>query len=107
MKVQQVLLRAVARKITWWQAAEIIGISTRQLRRWRERYEEHGHDGLMDAVPSSKRVPLAQERFLGLYRYKYCDLNVRHSREAASCGPDRIELHIGEAGLTGCRSGEA
>ena len=29
MKVEEVILRAVARKITWWQAAEIIGISDR------------------------------------------------------------------------------
>jgi hypothetical protein len=27
MKVQEVILRALAKKITWWQAAEIIGIS--------------------------------------------------------------------------------
>ena len=40
MKVQEVILRAIAKRITWWQAAEIIGISDRQMRRWRERYEE-------------------------------------------------------------------
>ena len=33
MKVEEVILRAIARKITWWQAAEIIGISDRQMRR--------------------------------------------------------------------------
>lgn len=85
MKVQEVILRAMARKITWFQAAEIIGISDRQMRRWRERYEEHGYDGLMDrrrGVPSSKRVPLAQvEQVLGLYRDRYFDLNVRHFHE--------------------------
>ena len=32
MKVEEVILRAIARKITWWQAAEIIGISDRQMR---------------------------------------------------------------------------
>lgn len=37
MKVQEVILRAAAKKITWWQAAEIIGISDRSMRRWRER----------------------------------------------------------------------
>ena len=70
MKVQEVILRAMARKITWWQAAEIIGISDRQMRRWRERYEEHGYDGLMDrrrGVPSSKRVPLAQVEQVWVY----------------------------------------
>jgi hypothetical protein len=33
MKVQEVILRAMAKKLTWWQAAEIIGISDRQMRR--------------------------------------------------------------------------
>jgi transposase len=43
MKVQKVILRAMAKKITWWQAAEIIGLSDRSMRRWRERYEEGGY----------------------------------------------------------------
>lgn len=34
MKVQEVILRALAKKITWWHAVEIIGISDRQMRRW-------------------------------------------------------------------------
>ncbi len=38
MKVQDVMLQAMAKKITWWQAAEILGISDRHMRRWRERY---------------------------------------------------------------------
>ncbi len=42
MKVQEVILRAMAKKISWWQAAEILGISDRQMRRWRERYQEFG-----------------------------------------------------------------
>jgi transposase len=61
MRVQEVILRAMAKKITWWQAAEIIGISDRQMRRWRERYEEFGYDGLFDRrrrQPSPKRVSL-------------------------------------------------
>jgi transposase len=85
MKVQEVILRAMAKKITWWQAAEIIGISDRSMRRWRERYEEHGYDGLFDrrrGQPSPKRVPLAVvEQVLGLYRERYFDLNVRHFHE--------------------------
>ena len=35
MKIQEVILRALAKRITWWQAAEIMGISVRQMRRWR------------------------------------------------------------------------
>lgn len=48
MKVQEVMLRAWAKKITWWQAAEILGISDRHLRRIREKYEEFGYFGLLD-----------------------------------------------------------
>src|ERR1700758_907441 len=85
MKVQEVILRAIAKKITWWQAAEIIGISDRQMRRWHERYEEFGFRGLFDrrrGKPSPKKVPLAVvEKVLGLYREKYFDLNVRHFHE--------------------------
>ncbi len=85
MKVQEVILRAMAKRITWWQAAEIIGISDRQMRRWRERYEEFGYDGLFDrrqGKPSPKRVPVARvEQVLGLYRDRYFDLNVRHFHE--------------------------
>ena len=40
MKVQEVILRAMAKKITWWQAAEILGITDRSMRRWRARMEK-------------------------------------------------------------------
>src|SRR5271165_1323610 len=85
MKVEEVILRAIAGKISWWQAAEIIGISDRQMRRWHERYEQFGIRGLYDrrrGQPSPKRVPLAEvEKVLQLYREKYFDLNVRHFHE--------------------------
>src|SRR5439155_26176244 len=88
MKVQEVMLRAMAKQFTWWQAAEIIGISDRHMRRWRERYQEFGYDGLFDrrrGRPSPKRVPLAVvEQVLGLYRNRYPDLNVRHFHEKLS-----------------------
>src|ERR1700730_13119077 len=48
MKVQEVIMRAMAKKITWGQAGEIIGLCERQMRRWKERYEEFGYDGLFD-----------------------------------------------------------
>ncbi len=85
MKLQEVLLRATAGKIKWWQAAELIGISERQMRRWRKRYEEQGSKGLLDRrrrTPSSRRVPKEQaEEVLSLYRDRYFDLNVRHFHE--------------------------
>lgn len=85
MKIQEVILRAMGKKITWWQAAEIIGISDRSMRRWRERYEEHGYDGLLDrrkGQPSPKRIPVGTvERVLELYRELYADFNVKHFHE--------------------------
>ena len=85
MKVQDVMLQAMAKKITWWQAAEILGISDRHMRRIRERYEEGGYNGLFDrrrGKPSRRRVPVATvEKVLALYREKYFDLNVQHFHE--------------------------
>jgi hypothetical protein len=42
MKVQEVILRAMAGSLKWWEAAEIIGVSDRTMRRWRQRYAAHG-----------------------------------------------------------------
>jgi len=85
MKVQDVMLQAMAKKITGWQAAEILGISDRHMRRWRERYEEEGYNGLLDrrrGKPSRRRVPVTTvEKVFALYREKYFDLNVQHFHE--------------------------
>ena len=48
MKLQDVLLKAMAKKISWAEAAEIIGVSCRSMRRWRERLEQEGYSGLAD-----------------------------------------------------------
>lgn len=85
MKVQEVILRAVSGELHWFQAAEILGISPRQMHRWKQRYEEFGYDGLFDRRhqrPSPKRVPLETvERVLRLYREEYFDFNVHHFHE--------------------------
>jgi transposase len=88
MKLQDVLLKAMAKKIRWWDAAEIIGVTDRTMRRWRERLEAEGYSGLVDrrkGKPSQKRVPLAKvEEVLRLYRDVYFDLNIRHFHEKLS-----------------------
>jgi transposase len=88
MKLQDVLLKAMAKKISWGAAAEIIGISDRTMRRWHQRWDQHGYDGLMDrrkGKPSSHRVAVkAVEEVLRLYREKYYDLNMRHFHEKLS-----------------------
>ena len=82
MKIQEIMLRAMSGKMLWFQAAEVLGISCRQMRRWRRRYETHGYDGLFDRrkrTPSPRRVPLnTAEKILHLYREKYYDFNARH-----------------------------
>src|ERR1019366_10372256 len=90
MKVQDVMLRAMAKKITWWQAAEILGIRDRHMRRIRERYEEEGYNGLLDrrrGQPSRRRGPVAAvEEVFGLFREKYFDMNVQHFHEQLAAG---------------------
>jgi len=85
MKVQEVILKAMAGKLKWWEAAEIIGVSDRTMRRWRQRYEEHDYDGLFHrqrGKPSPKRIPVKTlEEVLRLYQEKYFDFNVRHFHE--------------------------
>jgi transposase len=85
MKFQEVILKAMAGKLKWWEAAEILGITDRQLRRIRERYAEHGYDGLYDyrkRQPSPKRVSVELlQRVLILYQEQYSDFNVRHFHE--------------------------
>lgn len=98
MKVQDVLLKAMAKKITWWAAAEILGVTDRTMRRWRERMEADGYAGLADrrkGKPSSQRIPLAVvEEVLRLYKETYYDLNIRHFHEKLR------ELHAIELSYT-------
>ena len=82
MKVQQVILKAMSGQLQWWQAAEILGVSCRTMRRWKARYQQRGYDGLFDRRrrrPSPRRVPLAQaQEVLRLYREQYQGFNVAH-----------------------------
>jgi transposase len=85
MKVQEVILRAAAKQITWIQAAEILGVSPRHMRRWKEKYEQFGFHALFDGRrgrTSPRRVPSAVlDDVLRLYREQYFDLNVSHFHE--------------------------
>jgi transposase len=85
MKLQDVILKAMAKKITWLEAAEIAGITDRTMRRMKKRYEEFGYNGLFDqrrGKRSVHRIPMkTAEKVLALYQEKYFDLNVRHFQE--------------------------
>ena len=80
MKLQDVLLKAMAKKCTLWGAAEIMGVTERTMRRWRERLESDCYSGLVDrrkGKPSDRRVPLATvEEVLRLYPEIYFDLTL-------------------------------
>lgn len=82
MKMRDVLLEALAGKITWIQAAEVLGLSPRTMRRWRERFDESGIDGLYDGrrrSPSDRAIPAKTlAKWLRLYRDRYAGYNVRH-----------------------------
>jgi transposase len=87
MKVQEVIMKALTGELHWYRAAEILGFSPRTLRRWRERYEQYGYDGLLDLrrrTPSPKRVPVAEvTRVVQLYRDQYRGFNGRHFHHIA------------------------
>src|SRR5881392_1569304 len=95
MKLQDVMLRAMAKRISWYQAAEILGLSGRQMLRWQTRFKHEGYEGLFDrrrGVPSPKRVPVETvETVLQLYQEQYFDFNVRHFHEKLS-SEHQIEL---------------
>jgi transposase len=82
MKIQEVILKALSGGISWFQAAEILGMSIRSMRRYRAGLDKWGYDGLFDRrrrTPSPRSVPVDEvKRILGLYRERYAGWNVRH-----------------------------
>ena len=85
MKLQDVILKAIAKKLSWIEAAEIAGMSVRTMQRKREAYQEYGYTGLFDqrrGKRSIHRVPMETvEKVLGLYQERYFDLSVLHFHE--------------------------
>src|SRR5262244_1982068 len=85
MKVHEVILRAMAKRMTWWQAAEILGITDRSMRRWRARMEKEGFRGVMDRrvgrkSPQRVRV-LRTESCASSFGNKCSPFNVTHLHE--------------------------
>ena len=61
MKLQEVILKAMAKKLTWIEAAEIAGMSVRNRQRKRQAYQDYGYNGLFDrrrGKNSYHRVPM-------------------------------------------------
>jgi transposase len=108
MKVLEVILKAMAREIKWIQAADILGVTPRHIRRMRMAYQEQGIGGLSDrrrGRPSPRRAPYGLvEKVLCLYADKYFDFNVKHfheqlvSRHGLSCSYTWTKNLLQEAG---------
>ncbi len=79
MKLQDVILKAIAKKITWLDAADIAGLSALTMARIRQKYEEFGYDGLYEQHRRKRhvhRVPLrTAEKVLALYQQSYSGLS--------------------------------
>lgn len=84
-KFRDVLSRWERRELSGLEAAEILGCSERQFRRYRDRYEEDGLAGLADrrlGRASEKRVPVDEVAWmLAEYRTHHMGWNVKHFHE--------------------------
>src|SRR5438477_2006614 len=112
MKRQEVILRALSGALTWIQAADILGIDPRSLRRWRARYAADEQLGLYDRrhLPSPRKAPIAQvQEILRLYRETYHGFNMRHFHHLLRRDHDVtlsysfVRLALQEAGLVSKR----
>jgi transposase len=108
MKIQEVIMRALSGAITWLQAADILGVHPRSVRRWRARYEADGWVALYDRrrQPSPRKAPAREvQRILRLYRERFADWNVRHFYRFArrdhgvTLSYSFVKLALQEAGL--------
>ena len=108
MRFEDILGRSERSELSQLEAAELLGISERTFRRWRDRHRESGLAGLSDRrlSPSLRRAPVAEiERMLGLYRSLYRGFTVKHFHEQLGkrhnyvLGYTVTKLHLQRAGL--------
>jgi transposase len=108
MRFTDVLGRAERSELSQMEAAELLGISERSFRRWRDRHRDEGLRGLDDRrlAPSPRRAPVAEiERMLGLYRDLYRGFTVKHFHEQLgkrhnyTLGYTVTKLHLHHSGL--------
>jgi transposase len=108
MRFEDILGRSERSELSQMEAAELLGISERTFRRWRDRHRESGLAGLEDRrlAPSLRRAPVAEiERMLGLYRDLYRGFTVQHFHEQLhkrhnyTLGYTVTKLHLQREGL--------
>src|SRR6266571_3781395 len=85
MRFAALLDRHERRELSQQEAAEMLGITERTFRRWRDRLREEGPSGLIDrriGKPSSRRAATEEIlRMLGLYQERYSEFTVKHFHE--------------------------
>jgi transposase len=85
MRFEELLERFEGGSLSHAEAASALGVSERTLRRWRQRYDDEGADGLVDrrvGRPSPKRAPADElERMRALYRQHYQGFTIKHFHE--------------------------
>jgi transposase len=108
MRFEDLLDRHERGELNQDEAAEMLGISDRTFRRWRDRVRDEGSSGLADRRlrPSSKRADATEiSRMLGLYRSHYRDFTVKHfheqllKRHGYKLGYTVTKVHLHRAGL--------
>jgi hypothetical protein len=67
----------MAKKITWWAAAEILGVTDRTMRRWREKLEKDGYAGLESLFHAMVTVGIDYRRLLSEVRDAFPELAER------------------------------
>jgi len=83
----EVIVKAIEGRLSWLNAADILGITPRQMRRLRARYEAYGFGGLRDGRSGTrrKRIPMAViEELCRLRREQYADFSIKHFYEFAT-----------------------
>jgi transposase len=82
MKFTELLDRTNSRELSQWEAASMLGVSERSFRRWRDRYEAEGAEGLYDrrlGKVSGRRVPVdTVMAMLDLFDTRYFDFTAKH-----------------------------
>ena len=85
MKFEEVYARTTARLLSQAEAAEVLGMSERTFRRWRDRFEAEGAEGLYDrrlGRVSARRAPVDEvARVLELFDTRYWDFTAKHFHE--------------------------
>lgn len=85
MRFEELYERRHRREITLAEAAEMLGVTERTFRRWRDRYDTEGAEGLQDrrlGRASARAVPVDEAlRMVTLYETRYTGWTVKHFHE--------------------------